>query len=55
MAGIVCTCHPSYAGKHNRRIAVQTNLGIKLRPYLNKTKQNKTKHYKKGLLEWFKW
>jgi hypothetical protein len=31
------SCHPSCAGSIHGRIAVQTSLGINLRPYLNNT------------------
>jgi hypothetical protein len=38
---VVYTCHPSYAGSMNSRMAVHTGLGINVRPYLkNKAKMN---------------
>jgi hypothetical protein len=36
--GVVgCTCHPSYMGSINRRIVVQADLGISVRPYSKST------------------
>jgi hypothetical protein len=39
---MVHTCHPNYAGSINRRVMIQTHLGINVRPYL-KNKANKAR------------
>jgi hypothetical protein len=39
---VACTSHSSYVGSINRRIEVQVGLNIKVRPYLNITKANKS-------------
>jgi hypothetical protein len=33
--GVVHACHPSYMGSINRRIGIQDDRDINLRPYLN--------------------
>jgi hypothetical protein len=38
---VVCACHPSSVGSENRRIEVQTNPGINVRPYLKKNGSKK--------------
>jgi hypothetical protein len=50
---VVCTYHPSYAGKPNRTV-VQVSLGNKMRPYL-KSKMKINKNNAEGLVEWLKW
>jgi hypothetical protein len=40
---VVCTCHPSYMGSINRRIAVKASLGIKGRPDQKITKLKKAR------------
>jgi hypothetical protein len=42
MVAEVHTCDSSYAGKQNRKIAVQTSLGIKHNPISKITKAKKT-------------
>jgi hypothetical protein len=34
-------CHPSYAGSINRRITVQADLSVNVRPYLKKIPESK--------------
>jgi hypothetical protein len=39
---VAYTCHPSYKGNINRRMEVQVNLGINVRPYLKNNQTQKS-------------